>query len=194
MGSYSLCKWLQWKNESSFLLCACIYSSYSSHNTYGWILWFWQRIRYWGKSTREMNERNRICLRCWCSQGITDLSLEIKQRNSNASKCKKAPPRGKKLGFSFFLSFFFVCWFKWIMWGWTLWVCWVHSVIKIQWGWGCSARLALNLEVSCCCFVKGKSAWIHCRSGPKYSVETIFFIKIIFCVRNVCSLQTVLTS
>lgn len=39
------------------------------------------------KSTREMNERNSVCLRRCCSQGITDLSLEIKQRNSNASKC-----------------------------------------------------------------------------------------------------------
>lgn len=133
MGSYSLCKWLQGKNESSFLLCACIYSSCSSHNTYGWILWFWQRIRYRGKSTREMNERNSMCLRCWCSQGITDLSLEIKQRNSNASKCKKAPPRGKKkkwrFSFSLFI-YFFDCWFKWIMRGWPLWLCWVHFVIK----------------------------------------------------------------
>lgn len=97
MGSYSLCKWLQWKKESSFLLCACMYSSYSSHNTYGWILGFWQRIRYWGKSTREMNERNSMRLRCWCSRSITDLSLKIKQRNSNAlhvegsTKMKKGP-------------------------------------------------------------------------------------------------------
>lgn len=148
-----------------------------------------------------MNKRNSMCLRCWCSQGITDLSLEIKQRNSNASKCKKAPPKGKKHFFFLqhpptpLLFFFFPhCWFKWIMWGWPLWLRWVHSVIKIQWGWDCSAGLALNLEVSRCCFVKGKPAWIHCRSGPKYSVETVFFIKIIFSLRNVCSLQTVLTS
>lgn len=44
-----------------------------------------------------MNERNSMRLRCWCSRSITDLSLKIKQRNSNAlhvegsTKMKKGP-------------------------------------------------------------------------------------------------------